>query len=113
MSRRQWRCFHCDQTFTSFKYAREHFGIEGLDAPACKLSQAEGHLVTYIRRLEAELQEYRTDAHETLLASMSMDYESRGAAQIAEEKGYDRGVAETWAMARQEAAKASEVEGVK
>lgn len=108
MSRKQWRCFYCDAVFYSAKTAAIHFGEDGATTPACKLSSVEGHLVDYIRRLEAEIESNRREDHEMMLAAMAMDSESRAAARIAEEKGYDRGVAETWAMARQEAAKALE-----
>ena len=56
MARKQWRCFFCDEVFTRAKDAAEHFGVDEAceaDVPACKIAAHEGHLVKYIRKLEA------------------------------------------------------------
>lgn len=86
MSRKQWRCFHCDQVFTSFKWAQEHFGVDQFNTPACKISHAEGHMIAYIRKLEAEIEEYRRESHDILLAAYSLDMDARSRERTAEER---------------------------
>lgn len=90
--RKQWRCFHCDEVFTSPKWAAEHFGFDQGEAPACKLASHEGHLVTYIRRLEAEIARYRQDDSDVMRSIMSLECDHRQALLRAEEKGYEKGV---------------------
>jgi hypothetical protein len=102
MPRKQWRCFHCDEVFTSEKYAREHFGFDQFQTPACKLTQAEGHLIGYIRKLEAELDEHRSESHATLLAAYSYHIDAQASARQAEERGYDKGVSDTMDLCRKE-----------
>ena len=89
--RKQWRCFHCDQVFTSRRWAAEHFGADG-DMPICKIKAHEGHLVTYIRRLEDDLSRYRTDDSDVMRSIMTLEVEQRQALIRAEEEGYARGV---------------------
>lgn len=58
MAGKQWRCFFCDEVFKNRHQAAEHFGTFAAceaDVPACKIASHEGHLVTYIRKLEKEL----------------------------------------------------------
>lgn len=100
MNNRQWRCFHCDQVFRSEKQAQIHFGIDQFQTPVCKLSQAEGDLVQYIRRLEAELELYRNESHELLTAAYSLQFDARRIEPEAEQRGYDKGVNDTWDMAK-------------
>lgn len=96
-----WRCFHCDTLFLNPKHAAEHFGVDEMETPACRLRSSEGHLVTYVRRLEAELAEYRDDRHPVILAQLSQESEHRIALQREEEVGYARGLrdarAQGWA----------------
>ena len=35
--RGEWRCFHCNETFTNYAAAREHFGGCDLEDAACQL----------------------------------------------------------------------------
>lgn len=92
--RKQWRCFHCDEVFTSRKFAAEHFGVEPTAAPACQLKSYEGHLVTYIRRLEHELARHRAEDSDVLRSVMSLEADHQTALVRAEERGYDKGVAD-------------------
>lgn len=89
--RKTWRCFFCNEVFHSEKYAAEHFGgLEG--TAACKIKGHEGHLLTALRRAEAELRTYRdedTELHRTIAALLS---EKDVAVQRAEEIGYARGL---------------------
>jgi len=96
---KQWRCFHCDAVFRSERQARIHFGIDQYQMPACKLSQAEGHLIDYIRRLEVDLELFRRESHEILLAAYSTEIAARSIERIAEERGYDKGVSEAYQQA--------------
>lgn len=96
--RKTWRCFHCDVVFMSPKHAEDHFGADESSVPACKLSSSEGHLVTYIRKLEKEIRSYRSEDHDILRAWMSKESEMAEKVQRAEERGYDKGVQEAKAM---------------
>lgn len=96
---KRWRCFHCDQVFRSYEQAQIHFGIDQYQTPACKLTQAESHLIEYIRRLESELDSFRKESHDILLAAYSTELSARQIERIAEERGYDKGVSDTWKAA--------------
>ena len=89
-----WRCFHCDAVFTNRKHAAEHFGDDEGSTPACKLSHSEGHLVTYIRKLERDLAQYRREDSHAMRAMVAREAEHAEAVQRAEDRGYDRGVQE-------------------
>ena len=90
--RKSWRCFHCDTVFTNPKHAAEHFGLDESATPACRLSHSEGHLITYIRKLERELEAHRRDDSDILRAMHAREAEQREAVIRAEERGYNRGV---------------------
>jgi hypothetical protein len=90
--RKQWRCFHCDEVFLSVKRAREHFGADQMETPACKLAGHEGHLITYIRKLEDHLAQYRAEDSHIMRAMWSMEADHRQALIRAEEEGYNKGV---------------------
>lgn len=95
MSKKQWRCFFCDEVFTRLKDAAEHFGRDDAceaDVPACKLSAAHGHLVHYIRKLEDELRRYQTEDSDVMRAMYSLEADHRQALIRAEEAGYNKGV---------------------
>lgn len=89
--RKQWRCFHCDEVFTSPQCATTHFGY-GDGLPACKIKSYEGHLVTYIRKLEDQLASYRSEDSDVMRSIYSMEADHRQALIRAEEEGYKRGV---------------------
>lgn len=92
MARKQWRCFHCDEVFEGRKFAAEHFGFQCDGIPACQIKSYEGHLVTYIRRLEAENARHRQDDSDVLRSIMSLEADHRQALIRAEEDGYNKGV---------------------
>jgi len=94
MKHKNWRCFHCDSLFTNPKHAAEHFGVSEGDVPACKLSNSEGHLVTLIRKLQRELDDYRQEDSDVLRAWMSKESEHQQQLIREEEKGYARGLAD-------------------
>ena len=92
MARKQWRCFHCDEVFTSRKFAGEHFGVMGDGIPACQIKSHEGHLVTYIRRLESDNARHREEDSDVLRSIMALEADHRTALVRAEEDGYNKGV---------------------
>lgn len=87
---KQWRCFHCDEVFTG-RWAAEHFGKDGA-TPACKIKSHEGHLVTYIRELEDQIERYRADDSHVMRSIQALEADHRQALIRAEEEGYNRGV---------------------
>lgn len=89
---KEWRCFHCDEVFTSERWAREHFGAEMGDTPACKIAGTDGHLVAEIRKLQDQLTSYRNEDNNVLRAWHSLQSEKTQAVLKAEELGYERGV---------------------
>ncbi len=97
-----WRCFHCDEVFTSRKYAAEHFGSDEGDTPACRLSHSDGHLVTLIRKLQRELASYRREDNHILRAWDARVMEGVDAIRKAEERGFDRGVQDAKKMFEEE-----------
>lgn len=95
MSRKQWRCFFCDEVFTRRQDAAEHFGCDDAceaDIPACRLTAHEGHLVHYIRKLENELRRYQTEDSDVMRSIMTLEADHRQALIRAEEDGYNKGV---------------------
>src|SRR3569623_128583 len=90
--RKTWRCFHCDEVFTSHKWALEHFGADCSATPACQIKGGDGHLVTHIRKLEAELASYRSEDTDLLRAIYAFEADPRQALIREEERGYARGV---------------------
>ena len=93
-----WICFHCGDRFYSALHAAEHFGADQSATPACKLTASEGHLITYIRRLEADLEEMRDERDPLYKAWQAKECEHREALRAAEERGYNRGVQDAKAM---------------
>ena len=92
MARKKWRCFHCDEVFTSPRCAAKHFGSDEGGPPACQIKAYEGHLVTYIRRLEDDLARCRAEDSDVMRAIMTMEADHRQALRRAEEQGYERGL---------------------
>ena len=81
-----WRCFHCDEVFTSSEAAAEHFGPRIFSDPACTIDAAR------LRELESELARYReedTDLHREIHGLHAANDE---AVRRAEEQGYERGL---------------------
>lgn len=92
-----WRCFHCDDYFTSEHSARLHFGAQDGDMPACQIKAgAEGSLLTALRRAESELSDAWASIHNESTEAAKAYYaqQSRHGEQLraAEELGYERGL---------------------
>lgn len=92
MSRKQWRCFHCDEVFIRPKCAAVHFGYDESRTPACQLKGHERHLVEYIRDLEAQLDSYRADDSHVMRSIYTLEADHRQALIRSEEAGYNKGV---------------------
>jgi len=90
--RKQWRCFHCDEVFTSSKWAAVHFGADCGATAACKLAGHQEHLVVYIRRLEEDVARYRMEDSDVMRSIYSLEADHRRALIRAEEDGYNKGV---------------------
>lgn len=91
MSRKQWRCFHCDQVFRSEREAAIHFGSDEAATCACVLPH-EQHLVEHIRDLQRQLDDYRSESDNIMKSIVSLESEHQRALRRAEENGYDKGV---------------------
>lgn len=48
-----WRCFHCDETFTNYVEARNHFGWTPADgAPVCRVDGGTAREIYRLKRVE-------------------------------------------------------------
>lgn len=103
-----WRCFHCDEVFTTWGAARDHFGAVDGAEPGCRIDQVaveEGGkpergrgLLMALRKVEAEYAELLrrqcaedTDLHRQMAALRS---DHAAALRREEEAGYARGLAD-------------------
>lgn len=88
----EWRCFHCGDVFTDPKAARDHFGSDLTEEPACKIKAADGGLIRALRDMHWQLRGYQeedTDLHRQI-AGFACDHGR--AVRDAEELGYARGL---------------------
>lgn len=92
MARKQWRCFHCGQVFTRRQDAAEHFGADQTEQPACVMRDHEHHLIHYIRKLEADLRQYRAEDSDVMRALYTLECDTARRVREAEERGYAKGV---------------------
>lgn len=95
MNKKYWRCFFCDEIFTTRASAAEHFGTElACESPivACQIKEHEGHLVTYIRKLETELLVWNNESQQIQQAIISLEGTMAENIRKAEDKGYAKGV---------------------
>lgn len=90
---KQWRCFFCDEVFTSRSKAALHFGVfDACEAPACKLMQHQERFIEYIRGLEDEIRLYQTDSQPLQRAIWDLEATIQEKVKAAEEAGYAKGV---------------------
>ena len=97
MARKQWRCFFCDDVFSSRREAALHFGAFDScepDITACKLMSHQQNLLEYIRGLEEEVRLYQAENHPTIKAVFAVEDKMRRAVIHAEEEGYSRGISD-------------------
>jgi hypothetical protein len=86
MAKREWRCFHCDETFSDPEDARLHFGDNCLSDAACRIGAAS------VRELERQLARYRAEDSDADRAMYRMQADHAVALRREEEKGYRRGL---------------------
>lgn len=89
-----WRCFHCDDTFTSRSEAQAHFGFEVDATPACKIAPDLRGLIRFMRWQESQLHRFRQEDSDAARQFYALGGEHAAALRLAEEKGYERGVAD-------------------
>jgi len=99
---KEWRCFHCDEVFTTQNDARLHFGMDQCSDPACKIKLgAEKSLLVALRRAETELQDAWAAIHNETTEAAKAYYaqQSRHGEQLraAEELGFERGIKDSTA----------------
>jgi hypothetical protein len=85
---RVWRCFHCDEIFTTTESAELHFGRSECDRPACQMS------IEHVRWLEQQHHRGVQDDTEALRTIRSLAGEHEALRRRAEEEGYARGLAD-------------------
>lgn len=90
-----WRCFHCGETFTKAqaRWAREHFGANEDALPVCQMRiPGEHHLLTLLRKQEAELAAHRAEDTDLWRSLYSQSADHATALIREEERGYEKGV---------------------
>ena len=91
----QWRCFHCDETFTDKKLAAEHFGASEIEEAGCKmLAKGEVELLRDYRDMAARWQRCVSEDCDASRLYHSMSAKIATAERDAEQKGYDKGLAD-------------------
>lgn len=105
--RKKWRCFHCDDVFTSAYKAQEHFGLDEFTKPACRIVGASSGLITALREAENSAADAWFKLHEEMSdiakAMYAQNSRHQQALLRAEELGYERGLRD----AREEYARTS------
>jgi hypothetical protein len=92
-----WTCFHCGEHFSSPSAARDHFGFDPMDEPACRIKLgAERSLVTALRRAEKAAAE-AWDALHSESSDFAKAYHAQASRhhqqlQAVEEEAYERGL---------------------
>jgi hypothetical protein len=90
---KQWRCFFCDDIFTTQVDAENHFGRYEHAEPACVIKAAgEFALLRALRNAEGQLERYRSEDSDIMRAMASMQSDHVQALRREEEQGYERGV---------------------
>lgn len=92
-----WRCFHCDEVFTTDHAARLHFGETECQLPACQIKAgAEMSMLEALRRAEEEARTAVIAMHEEgtdgWIAFRRLEGRTKQNAEAAENLGYERGL---------------------
>jgi hypothetical protein len=95
--RPSWRCFHCDEVFTTEHAARLHFGETECQDPACQIKAgAEMSMLEALRRAEEEARKAVIAMHEEgtdgWTAFRRLEGRTKQNAEAAENLGYERGL---------------------
>ena len=101
-----WTCFHCGETLTTYGAARDHFGFDPSDDPACRIKLGgERGLVMALRKAENALTEMTALLHdessEGYRIAAAQGSRHREQIMAAEEAGYERGLADGRALGEQ------------
>jgi hypothetical protein len=90
---KSWRCFHCDEVFTSQIDARNHFGRDQGCETACRIKVAgEFALLQALRNAEDALARYHNEDSDILRSLWAITADHAVALRREEEKGYARGL---------------------
>jgi len=84
--RKEWRCFHCDESFTDVEAARTHFGDSEYSDPICCMKPED------VRAMERELERYRMEDSDKDREFHAMRADHARALRVEEEKGYEKGL---------------------
>ena len=88
-----WKCFHCGDTFTDEKDAREHFGTQQTSLPACRIEGgAVRGVLTALRDAEEQLARYYDEDGDVSRLMSKMTNRHTEQLRCAEEIGYERGL---------------------
>jgi hypothetical protein len=88
-----WTCFHCGETFTDEKCAREHFGTQQLSEPACKIQGGAIHgILEALRDAEEQLARYYQEDSDVCRSMHAMATKHAAQLRRCEELGYERGL---------------------
>ena len=88
-----WVCFHCKEHLTTIGAARDHFGFDQSEDPACRIKIGEERgLVMELRRVQEELIRYRCEDSDMDRKMAGMQADHRAALIRAEQEGYDKGL---------------------
>lgn len=92
-----WRCFHCGEHFLDEAAARDHFGFEQSQDPACRIKLgAERSLLHSLREAERSAAEAWSLLHDESAEGMKAYRAAQGRhgqqVAAAEELGYERGL---------------------
>jgi hypothetical protein len=93
-----WRCFHCDEVFTDRLAAAEHFGVDPEAPPVCKIAAVDHGLMRAFREAEHKVEEFlgilHRESSDTERAYRSMRSRYETVIEAAEQKGYEKGLAD-------------------
>lgn len=90
---RQWRCFHCDELFHDADAARDHFGDQQLETPACQLNATGKGLLGLYRELQREhWRVVSEDTNDNAKMYYAMGADHSRAVRKSEEDGYAKGL---------------------
>ena len=102
-----WTCFHCDETFTTRREAKHHFGADEAETPICKVKGAgEWALLDALRKaIDERNKAWEAMGHEDtdcMRALYAARVDHATALVREEERGYAKGLADGLALGRAE-----------
>ena len=90
----EWRCFHCTEVFTDYAAAEEHFGHALTEESGCKLNTTEQGILGCYREARKQLDDYHREDNESYREFYRLGAAHSTALIEAEQKGYDKGLAD-------------------